>query len=108
MLVHNLKPGLRRPPSSVSLAILSLHLLLLAVERMALRLSLGNNLAVRFIDHPDAVHERNLRHPVAILGFDVTFPEILRLVHMRIRIDHFEPFPHGYALLIKKRCGYNI
>jgi hypothetical protein len=62
---------------------------------MALRLGLGDDLAIRRVNHPDTVHERDLGHPVAIFRFDITLSQILRLMHMRIRVDHFEFFPHG-------------
>jgi hypothetical protein len=62
-----------------------------------LRLGLGDNLAVGLVNHPNAIHERDLRHLIAERGFDVTFSQILRLMHMRIRIDHMEIFPHGAA-----------
>ena len=58
--------------------------------------ALGDEFPVGLVDHEISVDKRNFGGlGPGILGLDVAFPKILRLMHVRIGVNHFEVFPQN-------------
>ena len=49
-----------------------------------------------------AIHERNLRHLITELRFNIVLPKILRLMHMAVGVDDFKIFSHKWLRFVAR------
>jgi hypothetical protein len=92
--IHVPEPNLRRPPLAIRVAKLFFHGSPRAFRRPRLDFGFRNKLPVWLVHHEGSVHERHCWNVIPVLRFDVAFPQILRFMHVRIRINDFEMLPH--------------